>query len=119
MNKRPGKQNWASNRTPRNTKLEKPLFRLKSTNLNRLSFIFQIQTDHLRAGFFSTGYDTAEAAATYHGLDEFIQYEGPEIMANMLAGLIPDIVHAKILDLAAGPGKKIPHLSLSVPDCLN
>ena len=48
-----GKQNWASNRTPRNTKLEKPLFRLKSTNLNRLSSILQIRNRPLKSCFFS------------------------------------------------------------------
>ncbi|RUS70996.1 hypothetical protein EGW08_021246 [Elysia chlorotica] len=49
-------------------------------------------------------YNTEKAVNTYHGLKEIMKYEGPAIIANMLAGLIPDITNAKILDLAAGTG---------------
>ena len=34
-----------------------------------------------------------------------MNYGAPGMLANMLAGLIPDMSKAKILDLAAGSGK--------------
>ncbi|KAK3774190.1 hypothetical protein RRG08_001325 [Elysia crispata] len=49
-------------------------------------------------------YDDKKIVKAYHGLKDVMKYEAPGILANMLAGLIPDLTNAKILDLAAGSG---------------
>ncbi|KAK3774189.1 hypothetical protein RRG08_001324 [Elysia crispata] len=49
-------------------------------------------------------YDNEKVVKTYHSMGEVMNYGAPGMLANMLAGLIPDMSKAKILDLAAGSG---------------
>ncbi|KAK3774186.1 hypothetical protein RRG08_001321 [Elysia crispata] len=49
-------------------------------------------------------YDDEKIVKIYHSMREIMSYDVSGTIANILAGLIPDITKAKILDLAAGSG---------------
>ena len=59
----------------------------------------------ITAIFFSSAYDDEKIVKIYHSMREIMSYDVSGTIANILAGLIPDITKAKILDLAAGSGK--------------